>query len=60
LTHTEHIQAKRNFTRLFPKQFRDASYVERERLYKVEAHEAWKSELSAEKYDDLLQGERIQ
>jgi hypothetical protein len=50
----EHEKAKANFLRLFPKNFRDPAYIERERKYKEDAHKRWQQELGEEAYHRLL------
>lgn len=47
-------RCRRKFLRIFPKGFRDATYVDWERDYKVKAHEAWLEELAPRAYRALL------
>lgn len=55
-----HAKAKENFLRLFPKGFRDPSYIDRERFYKVEASGRWSAELNADEYRRQLRSENFE
>jgi hypothetical protein len=48
-------RCRRKFLRAFPGGFRDPTYLEWERDYKVEAHERWESALPEERFRELLQ-----
>ena len=48
-------RCRRKFLRVFPGGFRDQTYLEWERDYKVEAHERWESALPGERFRELLQ-----
>ena len=45
---------RRKFLRFFPKGFRDETYLEWERDYKVETHERWEEVLNREEFRRLL------
>ncbi len=47
-------RCRRKFLRIFPKGFRDETYVDWERDYKWEAHEAWRERLGRTRYRALL------
>ena len=47
-------RCRRKFLKNFPGGFRDATYLEWERDYKVEAHERWESALPEERLRELL------
>jgi hypothetical protein len=48
-------RCRRKFLRAFPGGFRDPTYLEWERDYKVEAHQRWESALPEERFRELLQ-----
>ena len=48
------LHCRRKFLRFFPKGFRDETYIDWERAYKVQAHERWKQLLSPAIYAGLL------
>ncbi|GAC1388610.1 MAG: hypothetical protein NVSMB31_02890 [Vulcanimicrobiaceae bacterium] len=47
-------RCRRKFLRSFPKAFRDATYIDWEREYKWEAHQAWIEQLDEPKFSALL------
>jgi hypothetical protein len=51
-------RCRRKFLRAFPGGFRDPTYLEWERDYKVEAHQRWEAALPEERFRELLQHER--
>jgi hypothetical protein len=51
-------RCRRKFLRAFPGGFRDPTYLEWERDYKVEAHQRWEAALPEERFRELLQQER--
>jgi hypothetical protein len=51
---TAALRCRRKFLRFFPKGFRDPTYIDWEREYKVQAHERWMQLLSPAIYADLL------
>jgi hypothetical protein len=55
-----HELAKTNFRRLFPDGFRDDSYIERERRYKLRAHQTWSAELGRDIYTELIDAQRFE
>jgi hypothetical protein len=48
------LRCRRKFLRVFPKGFRDETYVDWERGYKWEAHERWNAALNRTAFRDLL------
>lgn len=48
-------RCRRKFIKVFPQGFRDATYLDWERDYKVEAHERWEGALPGERFRELLQ-----
>jgi len=48
-------RCRRKFLKAFPEGFRDATYLDWERDYKVEAHERWDDALPEERFRELLQ-----
>jgi hypothetical protein len=48
-------KCRRKFLRAFPGGFRDATYLEWERDYKVEAHQRWEAALPQERFRELLE-----
>ena len=48
-------RCRRKFLRAFPGGFRDTTYLEWERDYKVEAHQRWEAALPEERFRELLQ-----
>ncbi|HEY5926069.1 MAG TPA: hypothetical protein VIV11_30495 [Kofleriaceae bacterium] len=48
------LRCRRTFLRHFPGGFSDETYLAWERDYKLNAHEAWQRELSADKLDELI------
>jgi hypothetical protein len=61
---SEHFTAvarcRRRFLRFFPGGFRDDTYLEWERDYKVEAHSRWEDELGRSEFQGLLKARRFQ
>ena len=55
---TQALRARRKFLRFFPRGFRDETYVEWERSYKVETHRRWQEALGRETFRDLLRAGR--
>ena len=51
-------EGKRRFREIFPRGFRDATYIEWERNYKWEAHERWKATLGARELARLVDEEQ--
>jgi hypothetical protein len=49
-------RARKKFLRYFPRGFRDATYLEWERDYKVETHQRWEEVLHREEFRRLLRG----
>jgi hypothetical protein len=47
-------RCRRKFLRIFPGGFRDETYIDWERDYKVAAHRSWERTLSRERYEQLL------
>lgn len=47
-------QCRRKFLRIFPRGFRDPTYIDWERDYKLQAHRRWKAALAPERYRSLL------
>jgi len=47
-------RCRRKFLKSFPGGFRDATYLEWERDYKVEAHKRWQSALPEERFRELI------
>ena len=47
-------KCRRKFLRAFPGGFRDPTYLEWERDYKVEAHERWEAALPGQRFRELL------
>ena len=52
--HTPAVRCRRKFLRFFPGAFRDPTYLEWERDYKVETHRRWKQALSPGEFRRLL------
>ncbi len=50
------LRARKKFLRYFPRGFRDATYLEWERDYKVETHERWEEALHRDEFRRLLKG----
>jgi hypothetical protein len=48
------LRCRRKFLRIFPRGFRDPTYLDFERNYKVAAHEAWNAALGQSSYRALL------
>jgi hypothetical protein len=48
------VRARRKFLKLFPNGFQDQAYLDRERNYKWEAHEAWEERLADEHFRGRL------
>jgi hypothetical protein len=55
---TQALRARRKFLRFFPRGFRDETYVDWERSYKVETHRRWQEALGRETFRDLLRAGR--
>ena len=51
-------KCRRKFLRAFPGGFKDATYLEWERDYKVEAHKRWEAALPVERFRELLSQDR--
>jgi hypothetical protein len=49
-------RARRKFLRLFPRAFRDETYLAWERDYKVQAHQEWQATLNQQEFRALLRG----
>ena len=47
-------RCRRKFLRVFPRGFRDETYLDWERDYKVEAHERWEAALPEARFRELL------
>jgi len=47
-------QCRRKFLRIFPRGFRDATYLDWERDYKLQAHRRWNAALAPDRYRSLL------
>ena len=54
------LRCRRKFLRFFPEGFRDETYIDWERDYKVQAHERWNERLEAEAFRSLLERGRYQ
>ena len=52
------LHCRRKFLRLFPRGFRDETYVDWERSYKLETHRRWQEALDRETFRDLLRAGR--
>lgn len=52
-------RCRRKFLHYFPKAFRDETYLDWERGYKVKAHEQWKAVLDRTRFKALLAGKKF-
>ena len=48
------VRARRKFLKFFPEGFQDQTYLDWERNFKWEAHEAWEEQLSDERFHERL------
>jgi hypothetical protein len=54
------LRARKKFFRIFPAGFRDPDYVDLERSYKWNAHQAWESALDRSSFRKLIAGREYQ
>ena len=54
------LKCRRKFLRFFPEGFRDETYLDWERGYKVQAHERWVEELHPDELKRLLRAKKAQ